>query len=117
MKKPGKRPKKSWREHSNASLRCLRDEIEGDRPVSSREFWPALRLRMAIGAARVCSQRTCRRADICMKPVMECEHKPHADAYDWDYGFLQCARKDFYGVSESAWQFPAPAKPKAGEGA
>lgn len=111
-----KKQKVNWREHSNISLRCLRDDMEGDRPHSYREFWPALRLRLAIGSARVCSQKTCRRADICVKPVMECELKRHADAYDWDYGFVQCARKELYGVSESDWQFPAPLKPKSDPG-
>ena len=108
-----KRKKRSWWQHSNFNLRCLREDMEEDKDVPIREFGPALRLRMAIGAARMCSQRTCRRADICVKPVMECEHKPLADAYDWDYGFFQRARKDMYGVSESDWQFAVSCGDKA----
>ena len=74
-----KHKKIDWRAHKNFNIQCLRQEMEDDVPVSLNEFMMALRLRMAIGAARSCPQKTCRRADICVKPVMECEHKPHAD--------------------------------------
>lgn len=63
----------------------------------------ALRLRFAIGHAFQCSDKECRRRHICMRPVLECERRPLADSYSWDYGWFNCQRKHLYEVRDDSW--------------
>jgi hypothetical protein len=94
----------NWKKRAEGPLRDVRPNIARNAPVKMDNFGPALRLRMAIGASRSCPERACRRSDICVKPILDCVHRPLADAYDWDYGWGLCSRKEFYGVMPDSWQ-------------
>jgi hypothetical protein len=100
---PNKKTRKDYREHSNYEIRCLRQDVADMKNWNSKEFIPALRLRMAIGASRSCADKACRRHDICARPILDCTHRPKADDYDWDWGWFHCQRKEMYGADRYAW--------------
>jgi hypothetical protein len=95
--------KNNLREHSNYELRCLRQDVADMKNWNSKEFIPALRLRLAIGGARTCTDQACRRHGICAKPILDCTHRSKADDYDWDWGWFHCQRKELYGVDRYEW--------------
>jgi hypothetical protein len=94
----------NWQNHIYGELNCLGPNVEDNALIDMRSFAPALRLRMAIGAARRCENKSCQRSDICVRPILECTQRPFADTYDWDYGWGQCTRKEMYGGRDDSWQ-------------
>jgi hypothetical protein len=98
-----KNKKPEYREHENLDLNCLRQELADDAWTNPREFITAFRLRMAIGAARRCGDKACRKHDICARPILDCKLRPQADSYDWDWGWFHCQRKEIYEVSKYEW--------------
>jgi hypothetical protein len=100
---PSKKKRENHRAHENMELNCLKQFIADEKPITSIAYCTAFRLRMAIGASRVCDLPECRRHDICARPVLECAHAPKADSFDWDYGWFNCQRKDAYGADKDAW--------------
>jgi hypothetical protein len=100
---PKMKTRETHREHNNMELNCLKQFIADERPLDSASYRAALRLRLAIGASRECSEAACRRRDICARSVLDCTHAPKADSFDWDYGWFHCQRKNVYGVDNDEW--------------
>ncbi len=63
----------------------------------------AMRLKLAIYSARMCTDRECRRRDMCPHPALDCKQRHLADAHDWDHGWFNSQRKPMYGVPEDSW--------------
>jgi hypothetical protein len=98
-----KKKKEPYREHTNLSLNCLRQEWADQEWTEIKSFIQAFRLRMAIGSSRNCADQACRRHDICARPILECTHRTKADDYDWDWGWFHSQRKELYGAEKYAW--------------